>query len=137
MATSQVNGWADELLSGLTTNAKAYRLANITKRQSEMKQSTDIADDRIARKKAKIDANDSSVTWTFSKKADTVNTDDLVIEATAPADRGGHTKIWGYVEGTSGKVKKLATDSYDNINNALDDDHRTAFIAKCNQFGYS
>ena len=48
------------------------------------------------------------VTWTFSKKADTVNTDDLVIEATAPADRGGHTKIWGYVEGTSGKVKKLA-----------------------------
>ena len=40
MATSQVNGWADELLSGLTTNAKAYRLANITKRQSEMKQSS-------------------------------------------------------------------------------------------------
>tara|TARA_B100001248_G_scaffold95884_1_gene71232 strand:+ start:3405 stop:3818 length:414 start_codon:yes stop_codon:yes gene_type:complete len=137
MATTTVNGWADELLSGLTTNAKAYRLANITKRQSEMKQDSNIADDRIARKKAKIDANDSSVTWTFSKKADTVNTDDLVIEATAPADRGGHTKIWGYVEGTSGKVKKLSTDSYDNINNALDDDHRTAFIAKCNQFGYT
>ncbi|BCU96596.1 MAG: hypothetical protein CM15mV13_0260 [uncultured marine virus] len=54
MATSQVNGWADEFLSGLTTNAKAYRLANITKRQSEMKQSSDIADDRIQEKRRKL-----------------------------------------------------------------------------------
>ena len=53
MATSQVNGWADELLSGLITNARAYRLANITKRQSEMKQSTAIADDRIQERKQK------------------------------------------------------------------------------------
>ena len=63
----------------------------------------------------------------------------VVISATAPVDRGGHTKVWGIIEGTSGDnegyVRKSASDPYVDAN-SLGDTYRAAFFDKVNQFGW-
>lgn len=136
MATTNANNWADLLVAELGSKAKAYRLAQVNARLTS--QSYGGSDDRLSSKKTKIEADDASVTWTFSK-ANAASGDDVVISATAPVDRGGHTKVWGIIEGTSGDnegyVRKSASDPYVDAN-SLGDTYRAAFFDKVNQFGW-
>tara|TARA_B100000214_G_scaffold87931_1_gene60459 strand:- start:110 stop:529 length:420 start_codon:yes stop_codon:yes gene_type:complete len=138
MATTQVNNWADLLLAQLSANAKAYRLKAVNDSIARVSAQQGAAEYRFTNKKAKIEADDASVTWTFSK-ADAATGDDVVISATAPVDRGGHTKVWGIIEGTSGDnegyVRKSTSDPYVDAN-SLGDTYRAAFFDKVNQFGW-
>ena len=130
MATTNANNWADLLVAELGSKAKAYRLAQVNARLTS--QSYGGSDDRLSAKKTKIEADDASVTWVFTKE-DVASSDDLVIKAKAPSDRGGHTRIWGYVEGTSGSnegsVRKLLTDPY-VATNSINDANRATFFGK-------
>ena len=139
MATTAVNGYADLLLTKLSEKAKAYRLANIDKRIAEsVGTSTELARqihthvNVILSKRDKVVAGDSSVTWTFAKVDDG---DDIKITATAPPDRGGHTKDLMWIEGSTGKCKKLKGDLYKVDANSIDDTYRDAFFDKVTHLG--
>tara|TARA_B100000927_G_scaffold289999_1_gene287769 strand:+ start:705 stop:1133 length:429 start_codon:yes stop_codon:yes gene_type:complete len=139
MATSQVNGWADQLLTKLSEKAKAYRLATIDKRLAEGVGTTaEIARtlhsgvNVLVTKREKIVADDASVTWTFAKADDG---EDIKISATAPSDRGGHTKDLLWIEGSTGKCKKLKGDLYNVDANSLDDTYRETFFGKVTHLG--
>ena len=130
MATTNANNWADLLIAELGSKAKAYRLAQVNSRLTA--QTTGGSDDRLKNTKTKIEADNASGTWTFTKE-DVASSDDLVIKATAPSSLGGHTRIWGYVEGTSGStegnVRVKLTDGY-VATNSIDDTNRAAFFSK-------
>ena len=139
MATTAVNGYADLLLTKLSEKAKAYRLANIDKRIAEsVGTSTEIARaihthvNVILNKRDKVVADDASVTWQFAKVDDG---DDIKITATAPADRGGHTKDLMWIEGSTGKCKKLKGDLYTVDANSIDDTYRDAVFDKVTHLG--
>tara|TARA_B100000287_G_scaffold66486_1_gene58086 strand:- start:1496 stop:1915 length:420 start_codon:yes stop_codon:yes gene_type:complete len=138
MATTQVNNWADLLLAQLTANAKAYRLKAVNDNIARVSSQAGAAEYRFTGKKAKIEADHASVTWTFTKE-DAATGDDVVIKAVAPVDRGGHTKVWGIIEGTAGAnegyVRKSTSDPYVDAN-SLGDTYRAAFFDKVNQFGW-
>lgn len=131
MASTQVNNWADLLTAELGAKAKAHRLAMVNARIDSQGRSPG-SDDRFKNKKTKIEADHASVTWVFTKE-DVPSSDDLVIKAKAPADRGGHTRVWAYIEGTSGPneawVRKSLSDPF-VAGNDLTDANRAAFFAK-------
>jgi hypothetical protein len=139
MASETVNGQADLLLAKLGEKAKAYRLANINKRLTESSVGVGSAGlgaggsaDRIQQKKDKVEANHASVTWQFTKE-DGAN-GDLIIKAIAPADRGGYTKVWGYVDGETGKVRPDLNAAYVDAN-SISDTYRAAFFDKITHLG--
>ena len=105
MASEAVTTKAGELCTALVAKAKQYRLANINARMTSSGTAGFGVDSRLEAKKSKIEADDASVTWAFATRA---AGDDIEIVGTAPADRGGVVKVWGFVtsDGDSVRMKQ-------------------------------
>jgi len=131
MASEAVTTKAGELCTALVAKAKAYRLANIAARAAQSGTATFGSDVRLERKKAKIEADHESVTWVFETRA---AGDDIEIVGTAPADRGGLVKVWGYVTST-GLIGKNQADAELSAVNITDADQYAAFTNTMSHLG--
>ena len=137
MASAQVTGWTDLLLAKLSEKAKAYRIATINERiQGGLGTTTTYAlnasNDVFRRKLEKVQNDHESVTWQFTKTED--GNGDYIIKAIAPVDRGGHTKVWGIVDGETGAVRPTASATQVEAH-SLNDTHREAFFTTLNHLG--
>tara|TARA_B100000287_G_scaffold418736_1_gene456095 strand:+ start:1134 stop:1544 length:411 start_codon:yes stop_codon:yes gene_type:complete len=103
--SSTVTSLGSEICTALVAKAKQYRLDAINARITAAKTTaggTNRANYLLEAKKAKITSDDASTVWAF---ATTEVNDGLLIRATAPSDRGGYTKDWGYID-KDGKIAK-------------------------------
>ena len=137
MASAAVTEWTDLLLAKLAEKAKAYRLANIRERMNGSVGTTtaiaiNASNDVFRRKLEKVENDDPSVTWVFTKEE--TEGGDYVIKAQAPVDRGGHLKVWGVIDGETGDARPTAT-SAQVESNSLNDTYREAFFTKLNHLG--
>ena len=131
MASEAVTTKGGELCTAIVAKAKAYRLANITARTTSSKTAPFGSDSRLEAKKAKVQSDDASVTYTCVTRA---AGDDIEIVLTAPPDRGGVVKVWGFVtsEGLIGKDEAAARVSTTNITDAA---QYTAFTNNMSHLG--
>ena len=131
MASEAVTTKAGELCTALVAKAKQYRLANINARMASSGTAGFGVDSRLEAKKSKVEADHASVTWAFATRA---AGDDIEIVGTAPADRGGVVKVWGFVtsDGNIGKNEAAARVSTTNI---TDGDTYTAFTSTMSHLG--
>ena len=131
MASEAVTTKAGELCTALVAKAKAYRIANINARMASSGTAGFGVDHRLEAKKAKIEADHTSVTWVFETRA---AGDDIEIVGTAPADRGGAVKVWGYVTAT-GLIGKNEADAGLSAVNITDADQYAAFTDTMSHLG--